>query len=142
MSETLELLSEFIAWWYPIVMLAGAVVCIVFRRLSPRLWFLAFAFVFVGICEGMMHGLFFLIRQEVIAEEFHPFASVVDSVLDVFGALLLVIGLACTLSHVKHRMGLGSQRKKDIEGVTEQKFPEEAAERWDSRRRGSRDIQQ
>jgi hypothetical protein len=142
MTDTMDTLSEFIAWWYPVVMLAGAVVCVVFSRLSPRFWLLALVFVFLGLSDAMTHALFSLIHLDVIAGEFHPVVSLLASLLDLLGGLLLVIGLAWTLSSVNHRIGFGSPAKKEIEGVAYQRLPDEAAERWDSRRRGSQDIQQ
>jgi amino acid transporter len=140
--DAMSWVSECVYWCFPVLMLAGGIVCVVNQRLSPRLWLLTTGFFVLASFAGIGHALLLLARFGRIRFEIWSLVSVVSSLGQLVAYLLIVIGLASFFGDVKRRLILARQRQHYPDDRDPPHFDDDATERWDAPGRDSRDIRQ
>jgi hypothetical protein len=131
---------EGVHWLFPIVSLAAALVCFMFRGISGRLLFVMLAFVLEALVLLGLRVAFVLQGQGALKVEDYLAASTMVSVLHLIVAGLLVVGLAATFADIRRRLGMARPRKDYPGDLAVPRYPDDHTEEWDVGRKGQ-DIQ-
>jgi hypothetical protein len=131
---------EGVHWLFPVFCLAGALVCVFFRRISGQVLVVMLAFILEALLFLGLRVAFVLEGQGSLSVAEYLAVSTIVSVLHLVVTGLLVVGLAATFANIQRRLGLARPPKKKPEDLDAVRYPDDRTEDWDVGHKGQ-DIQ-